>query len=182
MTTLSSIITPTNVLTATNTVDILNKTLVDAKISANGTTGEIGQALISQGANLAPIWGNVSTASTSGAFGITINGGGTAITTGMKGYVTIPYNCNITGWTLIADVSGSIVVDLWKDTYTNYPPTVTDTITGTEKPTLSSSIKNQDLSLTTWTTSVTAGDIIAFNVDSASTVTSVNLTINVTKV
>jgi len=116
-----------------------------------------------------------------GSFGITIDGGGSAITTGVKGYITIPYNCTITGWDILADVSGSIVVDVWKDTYANFPPTVADTIAGSEKPTLSSAVKNQDNDLTTWTTSVSSGDIIAFNVDSASTLTRVNLTIKVTK-
>jgi hypothetical protein len=116
-----------------------------------------------------------------GSFGITIDGGGSAITTGVKGYITIPYNCTITGWDILADVSGSIVVDVWKDTYANFPPTSGDTIAGSEKPTLSSAVKNQDNSLSTWTTSVSSGDIIAFNVDSASTLTRVNLTIKVLK-
>ena len=118
---------------------------------------------------------------TAGSFGITIDGGGSAITTGVKGYVEIPYSGTITGWTILSDQTGSCVIDVWKDTYANYPPTVADTIAGSEKPTLSSAIKNQDLSLSTWTTSVTAGDIIAFNVDSASTVTRVTLTIKITK-
>ena len=116
-----------------------------------------------------------------GSFGITIDGGGSAITTGVKGYVEIPYDGTITGWNLFADQTGSIVIDVWKDTYANFPPTVADTIAGSEKPTLSSVQKNQDLSLSTWTTSVSAGDIIAFNVDSASTVTRVTLSINITK-
>lgn len=63
----------------------------------------------------------------------------------------------------------------------SYPPTVSNTIAGSEKPTLSSQTKNQDLTLTTWTTTVTAGDIIAFNVDSATTVSRVNLSILITK-
>lgn len=112
-----------------------------------------------------------------GTFGITIDGGGTAITTGIKGYVTVPYGMTITGWDILADTSGSIVVDVWKDTYANYPPTVADTIAGSEKPTLSTATKNQDASLSTWTTSVTAGDIIGFNVDSATTVTRVHVII-----
>jgi hypothetical protein len=72
-------------------------------------------------------------------------------------------------------------VDVWKDTYANFPPTVADTIAGSEKPTLSSAVKNQDRNLTSWTTSVSAGDIVAFNVDSAATVTRVNLIIYITK-
>jgi hypothetical protein len=110
-----------------------------------------------------------------------IDGGGSAITTGQKGHLELPFACTITGWTLLADQSGSIVIDVWKDTYANFPPTVADTIAGSEKPTLSSAQKNQDLTLTTWTTSVAAGDILAFNVDSVSTVTRVTLSIRAEK-
>jgi len=111
----------------------------------------------------------------------TIDGGGSAITTGVKGYVRVPFNCVITGWDIVADQSGSIVVDVWKDTYANFPPTVADTIAGSEKPTLSSAQKNQDLSLSTWTTNLTDGDYLGFNVDSVSTVTRVTVTLICTR-
>ena len=110
-----------------------------------------------------------------------IDGGGSVITTGQKGHLEIPFACTITGWTLLADQSGSIVIDVWRDTYANFPPTVADTIAGTEKLTLATAQKNQDLALTTWTTAVAAGDILAFNVDSAATVTRVTLSIRATK-
>jgi len=113
------------------------------------------------------------------SFGITIDGGGSAITTGIKGDIVVPFDGTITGWTILADQSGSIVIDVWKDTYTNYPPTVADTIAGSEKPTLASASKNQDLTLSTWTVAVTAGDIIRFNVDSITTVTRVLLSIDI---
>lgn len=112
---------------------------------------------------------------------IIIDGGGSAITTGVKGDIEVPFGCTITAWEVLADQSGSIVIDVWKDTYANFPPTVADTITGSEKPTLSSATKNQDTNLTTWTTSVSAGDILRFNVDSATTVTRVTLSITVTR-
>jgi len=120
---------------------------------------------------------NIDTDVKKGVFGITIDGNASTILTGVKGYVTIPYSMTITGWDILGDTSGSIVVDVWKDTYANYPPTVADTIAGTEKPTLSSATKNQDTSLSTWTTTVTAGDVIGFNVDSSTTVTRVTLII-----
>lgn len=110
---------------------------------------------------------------------VVIDGGGSAITANTKVYLPMNYDCVIQSWTLVADASGSIVIDVWKDTYANYPPTVADTIAGSEKPTLSSATKNQDTSLTTWNTQVTAGDVLGFNVDSASTVTKVTLTIDV---
>jgi hypothetical protein len=108
-----------------------------------------------------------------------IDGGGSAITTGIKGDIMIPFNCTVLGWDIVADTSGSIVVDVWKDSYTNFPPTVADTIAGTEKPTLSSATKNQDTSLSSWTTTLTRNEWIRFNVDSASTVTRVTVAIRV---
>lgn len=111
-----------------------------------------------------------------------IDGGDSEIADGQKGHLDIPFDCTITGWTLLADQSGSIVIDVWKDTYANFPPTVADNITGSEKPTLSSVQKNQDTNLTTWTTSVSAGDILAFNIDSCTTVTRITATITATRV
>jgi hypothetical protein len=135
--------------------------------------------------------GITGTSGTSGAGTVTntniasityiIDGGGSAITTGVKGDLEIPFGCTINSWTLVGDQAGSIQIDVWKDSYANFPPTVADTITGTEKPLLSSATKNQDLTLSTWTTSITAGDTLRFNVDSASTVTRVTLSIKVTK-
>lgn len=112
-----------------------------------------------------------------GSVNLTIDGSGGVIQIGDAGCVTIPYNATITGWSIMADVAGSIVIDVWKDSYANYPPVVGDSIAGSEKPTLSSVIKNQDLTLTTWTTSVTAGDILRFNIDSATTVNKVYVTL-----
>jgi len=99
-----------------------------------------------------------------------VDGGGSVLTTGVKGFLEIPFNMTITAVTLMADQSGSVVIDIWKDTYANFPPTVADTITASAKPTLSSAQKSKDTTLTGWTTSVTGGDILAFNVDSATTV------------
>jgi hypothetical protein len=48
--------------------------------------------------------------------------------TGVKGDITVPFSCAITEWTLLADQTGSIGVDIWKDTYANYPPTSADTL------------------------------------------------------
>lgn len=109
---------------------------------------------------------------------ITLDGGGAAITTGVKDYIKIPWNFVASSWTIVAAQSGSIVVDIWKDVYANFPPTVADTITGTEKPTLASAQKNQDTSLSSFTTAWSKDDIIAINVDSATTVTLVKIFID----
>jgi hypothetical protein len=108
-----------------------------------------------------------------------IDGGSSAPSVGQQAIVHIPYDCTITAWRILADTSGSAVVDVWKDSYANYPPTVGDTIAASAKPTLSSVVKNEDTTLTGWTTSVSAGDILVFNVDSASTLTKIYLTLTV---
>ena len=123
--------------------------------------------------------GTVSGGVLSGSFGITIDGAGSVLIIGNKGYATIPYSGTITGWTMIANQTGDCVIDVWKAAGTI--PTVADTITGIEKPTLSSQQIASDLSLSTWATSVTAGDVFAFYVDSTSTITRVNLSIYITK-
>ena len=111
--------------------------------------------------------------------GCVIDGGGSAITTGLKSYVRVPFAGTITKWSIIGDVSGSCVVDVWKSTWGAFPPTVANTIAGTEKPTLAAAQKAEDTTLSTWTTTVAAGDVFAFNVDSASTVTRVIVEVEV---
>ena len=116
-----------------------------------------------------------------GTWGIVLDGGGSAITTGVKGETQIPYTCTITEWTILLDQSGSIVIDIWKDTYANYPPTVADTITAAAKPTVTTATNNTSTTLSGWTTSVTAGDTVRFNVDSITTATRATLLVYCTK-
>jgi len=110
-----------------------------------------------------------------------IGNGTDAITTGIKGTLEIPWDATITKATLLCDQTGSIVVDAWVDTYANYPPTVADTITASAPMTISSAIKSQDTTLTGWTTAVSAGSIVRFNVNSASTVTECLISLGVDK-
>jgi hypothetical protein len=110
-----------------------------------------------------------------------IDGGGSEITTGVKGYLEIPFACTITKATLLADQSGSIVVDIYKDSYANFPPIVGDKITASAPPTISSATKSQDSTLTGWNKSIGAGDILGFNVNSVTTITRVTISLEVTK-
>lgn len=110
-----------------------------------------------------------------------IDGGGLAITTGEKGHLLIPFDCEINQATLLADQSGSIVVNIWKDTYANFPPVVGDKITASAPPTISSAQKSQDATLTGWTKTINAGDILAFNVDSCTDIIRVTLCLKIKK-
>jgi hypothetical protein len=118
---------------------------------------------------------DLDTAARTVAIVFVIDGGGSAITTGIKGDLTVPFDCTIVGATLLADQSGSIAIDVWKDIFASYPPTSADSITASAKPALSSAAKSRDTTLTGWTTSVSAGQTLRFNVDSAATLTRVTL-------
>jgi len=111
--------------------------------------------------------------------GITIDGGGSAITTGVKGFIEVPFAGTITQATVLLDQSGSIVIDVWKDVYANYPPTDADSITAAAPPTVTTATNSQDSTLTGWTTSVAAGDILGFNVDSITTATRATLVLKI---
>lgn len=111
------------------------------------------------------------------------SGSTASIGTGLAGYVTVPFPFTIVGARLLSNGPsvGSAVVDIWKDSYANYPPTVADTITASAKPTLASAVKYEDTTLTGWTTAGTAGDVIAYNVDSIGTgvITQLNVALTV---
>jgi hypothetical protein len=119
------------------------------------------------------------------AFEFTIDGAGSAITTGIKGYLEIPFACTITANTLLADQTGSIVVDIYKCTYSAFDPTTHpasgDKITASAPPTISGAKKSQDTTLTGWSKSLAAGDIIGFDVTIAATITLVTLSLKIAK-
>jgi hypothetical protein len=120
-------------------------------------------------------------ASTSDKIEFTINGNGTAIAAGAAGSKIIPYNCTITGWEVISASSGNLVVTVNKSTTTSPTAPSWSAVSGSEKPTLSSAARNTDTSLTTWTTSVSAGNQIQVSIDSATITGVVDLVLYITK-
>jgi hypothetical protein len=121
----------------------------------------------------------------SSAVGVTLDGNGGVIAVSSTVTLVIPYSGTITGWEILetssTPVSSSIVVDVWKDTYANYPPTVGDAVF-TTLPTLSSATKNQNLSPTfVGSGAVTAGDIMKFNVNSVTSALKVQVILFITR-
>jgi hypothetical protein len=110
-----------------------------------------------------------------------IDGGGAVISTGVKGDIKIDFACTITAWSILADQSGSCVVNIWKVAQASYPATVSNKITASAPPTISTATNATNSTLTGWTTAISAGDCLRFNVDSATTVTRVTLILAVTK-
>jgi len=116
-----------------------------------------------------------------------IDGGGSEITTGIKGDIQVPFDCTITKITMLADQSGSIVVDVWKEAYADFPPTDDDSIahggagSGTP-PTISGAVKSEEDTFTDYTTlEITAGDTLRYYVDSVTDHERVTIIIDVTR-
>jgi hypothetical protein len=99
-----------------------------------------------------------------------IDGGGAAITTGKKGDLEVPAAVVIASGRLAADRTGSIKVDIWKDTYANLPPNNTDSICGGNELQIASGVKDRDVTLAGWTKNFAAGDWLRYNVDSCTTI------------
>jgi hypothetical protein len=106
----------------------------------------------------------------SGQFTAVFDGGGVAPAAGAVCDIVAPHTGTLTSWEMLGNVSGSAVVKVGKDAAANFPPTFpTDLITASAPPTLTSAARAASSTLTGWTTSITAGDILRFEVVSAST-------------
>ena len=147
-------------------------------IGTSGTNfGTNNQFLISRGNALSPTWQSLIV-----SIPLIIDGDGFVATTGVKAYIQIPFACTITGWTLLADVSTSTTVDIWKSTYAGFPPTIGNSITALATPSLGATNKSTSTTLTGWTTSVAAGDVLAFNVNGNSAATKITLSLTAVRV
>jgi hypothetical protein len=112
----------------------------------------------------------------------TIDGNGSAITAPLTRWLYVPFAATITAWTLIADQTGSITIDIWKAPYANFPPTVANTIAAGSPPFLSSQQIAQVTALPAgWTIQINANDILGFHVSSATTVQYVIAELTVTR-
>lgn len=107
------------------------------------------------------------------SIGMGADGGGSVLTTGSKGFAEVQANCKIVGWTMIADQSGSITITVKACPRYRFPTTAT--IVGGNPAKLVSQQINSDSSVSGWLPLLHIGDILEFNIDSATTVTRVQL-------
>jgi hypothetical protein len=109
-----------------------------------------------------------------------ISGGGVAITTGVKGFLPIPFGATIIGWSIIADQAGSISIDILRAN--NAVPSVS-IVGGGTKPTLTAAQFVGNTAPSGWaTTLLAAQDYLGFSVASVATVTQATLTLFLAKI
>lgn len=108
-----------------------------------------------------------------------IDGGGAPPSLGVKGQVTIPANCTLTGWVLTLDQADTVDVGILKSTYAAFP--VTASITGGNDPQTAAAQKAENLGpLVGWTTVLLAGDQLQFDLTAVTVATRINLALLVT--
>jgi hypothetical protein len=117
------------------------------------------------------------------ALQFTIDGGGSAITTGIypECDICLPANLTITDWAMVCNPSGSITIDIWHDSHTNYPPTNADSITSSAPVLITTNVKNTTNSRSGWTNDLLATNYLRVNVDSVTSVERVTLTLFCTR-
>lgn len=113
-----------------------------------------------------------SSTSNTTSIGVTFDGGG-SVPSATTRYIQTPYGGTINQWHMFLDQTGSATVDVWRDTETNYPPTVLDSIVGSEMPIGTSVAATRDTTLTTWTLPFSQGDVFGFRLVGATTATTV---------
>lgn len=130
---------------------------VDGAMNYDRTAEKI---LIGDGTNTRAIY-------TDGGIVFIIDGGGSAITTGAKAWLPMLKSGTLTGWDLTVDTSATITIDIWDDTYANFPPTDADAMPGGGKePTISAGIKATDADISDWAdVVVTKGEYVRMNID-----------------
>lgn len=118
--------------------------------------------------------GLATTNQVTSSLGLNVDGQGGVVSTGSKGFITIPYNCTILNWYVSANVSGSIQFDIKRGGTSIVGG-------GGNKPLLSGAISG-NAAVSGWTSvAVAEGDILEWNVDSATTITNCTVTLKVIK-
>jgi hypothetical protein len=160
---------------ASTTISAFGKTLVDDAdaATAQATLGlVIGTNVQAYDADLAAI--AAGTHAIVQSVVVLFGDGTNVISVNDKRRFSIPVGHTLVRWRILSSVSGSIVFDVWRDSFANYPPTVADSIS-TSKPTLSSATSAEDSTITDWTEAGSSGAVYIINVDSVTTCTDVVL-------
>ena len=160
-------VTDDNFIFFSNTATLANKTFNLANNTLTGTSGAFDTACSDGNFSYTT---HTHPAYTSGAINaIFIAASGALIASGSILDVVVPFNCTLTGYTLLPNTSGAIIINVWKDTYANFPPTIADTLFSGGMILSGAGNKAQDNTLSTWNKTISTNDILRFSVSGAST-------------
>ena len=141
--------------------------------SVTGPTGPTGPTGSSITGSTGPTGATGATGGGVRSISLLIGDGSLVITTGVCGALEIPCSCIITSARVLSvdNISGSISIQLWKDSYANFPPTSADLI---DTFSITSGVKSEETGLSL---SVAAGSIVLFNVNSVTSMKQIMLSL-----
>lgn len=124
-------------------------------------------------------WGTgTGVAATAYTINVLLTGGASAPPVGVVGNVVVDAPGTIRSARMVATGTGSAVVGIKKCAEGSFPGSLAN-ICGSNKPTLASQRYSKDSTLSGWTTTLAAGDILEFTIDSISAITSVTCALEV---
>ncbi len=101
-----------------------------------------------------------------GALSVVIN---STVLPGDRLPVRVPYTLTLTGWSLLAESSCDLTLDVRRGTFATYP--VTTTIAGTQKPTLAAAQKAQSEAVDSWDTAIASDAILEIVIEAVTGLT-----------
>lgn len=125
--------------------------------------------------------GTVTIPPTPMRFGLSLDNGTSDVTTGYKGWFQLSSAMQISGWNIISVQSGTILIDVLKSTFANWPNDAVSIISGL-KPRLNGLRTGYSVILTGWNTTVHEGEYLQFVVRGVTGVRKFNINISGIKV
>lgn len=114
-----------------------------------------------------------------GSCGVTFDGGGQVVQN-KTAYVQMPYNGTLGAWSMVADVAGACTISVYKGTFGTFPPSSAVYSTQPAIPATNITSSNAG-AYNPGMATVTAGDVLKFDISGVSTITWVNLSISIAK-
>jgi hypothetical protein len=111
----------------------------------------------------------------------TIGDGSAPLVPGDWAEVIVPYGCYSQGWIILAEPAGSVTLDVWRVPAADYPPTILDSVVGTQYPTLTAATYAADDVLYEWAETFMAGDVVRVVVTAATDVTMIRFVLRVVR-
>ena len=168
----------TSATTGVPIIDAGNWTYPTQLTAVKGGTGIDTSASTGFGKVAAGTW---SVAANTDTLEIGLGNNAAVIAVGTYGPLVVDFACTINQCEMYADVSTTTTVDIWRDSYVNYPALDADSITAAATPTITAATKMQDGTLTGWTTAIAAGDHLLFNVDANNNAKRLTVKLRVTR-
>lgn len=111
----------------------------------------------------------------------TFDNGSSALLVNMQTELFVPFSGRITGWYLMGDRAGSAVVDVWRDSFARFPPTLADSITNGVLPQVTNASAQSSTNVSDWNVIVSKGDVLRPIINSVSSFTRLTLALTIDK-